>query len=61
MLSGEKFLEQKMRETARIVADDAVLFKKIIQDHAVAEFLKLEQVNGNLLRALTPIALGNFR
>jgi hypothetical protein len=41
ILRGEKFLEQKPCKTPRIVADDSVLFEKIIENDAVAEFLKL--------------------
>lgn|SRR5208282_1074912 len=61
VLSGEKFLKQKTRETARIVADDPVLFEKVVQDHAIAEFLKLRQVDLYLFSTLPSIALSDFR
>ena len=59
-MRGKKLFEKKPRETARIVADDTVLFEEIVEDHSVAELLQLRQINEHLLRALTPIALSNF-
>ena len=58
--SGEEFFEQELREGGGIVAKDAMLFEKIIEDDAVAEFLERVEIDRDGFRSLRAIALGDF-
>ena len=56
----KKFLEEKAGETLRIVTDDSVLFKKVIEDGAEAKLIQLGEIDDDWLGALGAVALGNF-
>jgi hypothetical protein len=60
-LRGKKLFEQKPCKTARIVTDDAALLEEIVENDAIAKFLKFWQIDLHLLGTLTPIAPDNFR
>src|ERR1700756_2194876 len=56
----EKFLEQQAGKAFWVVANDAVFFEEIVEDHAESELLKLWNVDCDRFRALPAIALGDF-
>jgi hypothetical protein len=58
-LAVEKFFEEKAGKAAGVVADDAVFFEKIVEDHAEAELLKYGEIDGDRLGALRAIAAGH--
>ena len=51
----EEFFEEQAGEASRIVADDAVLFKEIVEDHAIAQLMHFGQIDGHRQGAL-PVA-----
>jgi hypothetical protein len=60
-LTMEEFFEEQAREAAGVVANDAVLFKKIVEDYAEAKLLELRKINGHGLGALRAVTAGDVR
>ena len=57
----EKFFEEQLRQAGRVVADDPVFFQKIVENDAIAEFLRSLRFDGNWFGTLGAVALGDFR
>ncbi len=58
---GKKFFEEEPGETLRIVADDGVLFQKVIEDDAETKLIQLGEIDDDWLGTLGEVALGGFR
>src|SRR5260370_1651389 len=55
----KEFFEQEAGKASGIVADDAVLFKEIVQNDAIAELLQVGDIDRDWLSALRAVALGD--
>jgi hypothetical protein len=56
----KKFFEEEPGETLRIVADNSMLFKKVIEDGAEAKLIQLREIDDDWLGTLGAVALGDF-
>ena len=59
--ASEEFLENELSQASRVVANDAVFFEEIIEHDAIAELLKIGDIDRDGLGALRAVAPGDFR